>query len=103
MHHGKSYTKRGKTMGQPVPALTISFIKEEGPEPSPVDREGVCPKDMNRELVSGNRGLVAEGSASQITFRGPRNYQSPCILGRQHSNWVIRLYKFFKIQNCPTS
>ena len=60
-------------MGQPVPALTMNFIKKEGFKVTFRYREGVCTMDLNWELVLENRGLVAEGSVSHISFRDPRN------------------------------
>ena len=63
------------TMGQPVPDLTVIFVKKEGFKPFLNHREGDCPKNWNWELVPENRGLIAEGPASQAAFRDPRNYQ----------------------------
>ena len=69
------WTYSNMTMDQPLPALNISFIKKEGFKPALKHREGVYTTDSNWELVPENRGLIAEGSASQITFRNPKNYQ----------------------------
>ena len=62
-------------MGWPLGAQTISLIKKEGFKPTFKHRNGVWPTDYKWELVSENRGMVAEGSASQITFRDLWNYQ----------------------------
>ena len=62
-------------MGQPVPGLTVSFIKKDGFKPTFKHRELVFATDLNWELVLKYMGLVAEGSASQSTLRDRRNYQ----------------------------
>ena len=90
-------------MSRPVPAPNYKFYqKKEGFKPSLTHRESVCPMDLNWKLVPESGCPVAEGSASQITFRDPRNYLYASILGVQHSTWVIRHYKFFKIQRYLT-
>ncbi len=63
------------TMIRPVPALTISFTKKEGFQPTLKRREGVCLPDLNWELVPEKWGLIAEGSAPQTHFGDPRNYK----------------------------
>ena len=74
MYHGKKIYS-SITMGQSVSSLTICFIKKEGFKLTLKMTEGVCPRDLNAELVTEKKGLIAKGSASQITFGDVRNYQ----------------------------
>ena len=54
-------------------SITIIFIKRKILS-LPKHREGVCPMDLNWDLVPENKGLKGEASATQITFRDPWNY-----------------------------
>ena len=49
---------------RPGPALTISFIKEEGFKPTFKRRDGVCLLNWNWEMIPQERSLTAEGSGS---------------------------------------
>ena len=67
-------THASLTMGRPVPAPTISSTKKERFYAFSYT-EAVCTVDLIWVLVPENKGLLAEDSASQITFGDPKNYQ----------------------------
>ncbi len=67
-HHLPQSCRLRLVLGRPFLALTISFTKKEGLKPTFKRREGVCPPDLNWELVPEKRRLIAEGSAPQTHF-----------------------------------